>query len=245
MNSIEIDPITVLNDIVSPFNRIKSVFKIVNNPKNAFSKYLVEKPVSCLIDDAVNEFNFPPYHPVRNTMYSCSDYDPTLYIPLAGFHEHVFESKFGSFKELCSALGAKNCVITYAEEEGVDITAKIKTENIPTQFGEIGGGINGGGSNKNDKSFRFNCSFPKPKTPPSEYKSNWMKSEPSWRTLQKNRLGKGLNEDEAVISYTDDMNINANFAANFEKMGASIGGTFKKIKTKKLTYKIEFWPIED
>jgi hypothetical protein len=245
MNSMEIDSFKILDTILFPIDNYKSIFKIATNPKNAISEYLIEKPVTCLIDDAVNEFNFPPYHPVRNTMYSCSDYDPNLYIPLAYFHEYAFESKFASFKELCSNLGAKNCLITYAEVDGVDITVQIKAENIPTKTGEIGGDINGGGGTKNDKSFRFNCSFPKPKTPASEYKSNWMKSEPSWITLQKNRLERGLDNDEAVISYADDMNINANLAVKIQKMGVSIGGTFKKIKTRKLTYKIEFWPVED
>lgn len=241
MNTLEIHTSKFLLDALSTFG----LFKMLTNPKKAINSYLIEKPPSCLIDDAVKEFSFPPYHPVNNTIYSCSDYDPNLYIPLSDFHEYAFESKFASFKELCSTLGARNCVITYAEVDGVDITAKIKAENIPTKVGEIGGDINGGGSNKNDKSFRFNCSFPKPKAPPSEYKSNWMKSEPSWITLQKNRLERGLDDDEAVISYTDDMNINANFAANIQKMGASIGGTFKQIKTRKLSYKIEFWPVEE
>jgi hypothetical protein len=242
MNSMELDNFKIISDSLIP---VIGFYKMLSNPLKTINSYIIEKPVTCLIDDAVNEFNFPPYHPVRNTMYSCSDYDPNLYIPLADFHEYAFESKFASFKELCSSLGAKNCLITYAEVDSVDITAKIKTEKIPTKGGESGGDINGGSSNKKDKSFRFNCSFPKPKTPPSEYKSNWMKSEPSWITLQKNRLGGGLDDDEAVVSYIDDMNINANFAANIQKMGASIGGTFKKIKTRKLTYKIEFWPIED
>lgn len=243
INYREFDGFKILGDVI--ITPLIGLFKILNNPKKAINNYKIEKPVSCLIDDAVNEFNFPPYHPVRNTIYSCSDYDPNLYIPLSDFHEYAFESKFSSFKELCSTLGAKNCIITYAEEDGVDITAKIKVENIPTKGGEVGGDINGGGINKKDTSFRFNCSFPKPKAPIAEYKSNWMKSESSWITLQKNRLERGLDFDEAIVSYTDDMKINANLAIKIQKMGVSIGGTFKKIKTRKLTYKIEFWPIED
>ncbi|RYJ50997.1 hypothetical protein DR871_013810 [Flavobacterium petrolei] len=221
------------------------LFKMLTNPKKASYNYIVKKPQSCLIDDAVNEFTFPPYHPVSNTIYSCSDSDPNLYIPLAEFHEYVFQSKLSSFKELCSTLGAKNCIITYAEEDGIDITAKVKAENIPTEAGVIDGDINGSSSTKKDAILKFNCSFAKPKAPIKEYKSNWMKSESSWITLQKIRLEGGCKKDKAEVSYTDDMNINVDLALKLEKMGVGIGGTFKKIKTRKLTYEIEFWPIED
>lgn len=221
-----------------------SLFRSSKSLKKDINNCILEKPICCLIDDVVNDFNFPPYHPVRNTIYSCSDYDPTLYIPLADFHEYAFESKIASFKEMCSTLGAEYCTITHAEVDGIDITAKIKA-NIPVEKEVVGGSNDGAIHIKKGMSSKYSSTFPKPKFLIKEYKSNFMKSEPSWVTVQKNRLERGLENDKAEVNYIDEMGITADLALGYKKMGFSIGGTFKKIKRRKFTFEIQFWPIED
>src|SRR5690606_32153979 len=95
------------------------------------------------IGEAREKFRFPVNHPIDGVMYSCSDLEPDLYVPVAGFHDYMYQARLNAFIEMCGGLGAKEIKILYAEENGKDITAKVKGKNIPTSVGNADANIDG------------------------------------------------------------------------------------------------------
>ena len=49
------------------------------------------------IDEALENFTFPPQHPINGGAYACYDLEPDYYFPLASFHEFIYQSKMNAF----------------------------------------------------------------------------------------------------------------------------------------------------
>lgn len=212
--------------------------------KHLNSLYSKKSPYPILnIDEARSQFRFQLSHPINGMAYATSELEDDLYIPLSSFHKFMYESKISAFTELCSSLGAKNCKIIYAEENGIDITAKVKSQNIPTNVGIIDSETNFNHHSRNTQNLDIFMSFPKNKTI-HKYESAWMNGEPTWNTLQKIRLEKDVEKYVAEFNYIDDMGITANIANSLNNIGIDIGGKFEEFKKIKYKFEVEFWPKE-
>jgi hypothetical protein len=93
-----------------------------------------------------------------------------------------------AFIEMCADLSAKNCIVKYAEENGIDVTEKIKFQNIPTNAGLTNFNENFSSYHNKKESCGLNFSFSKPTVDIKESHSLWLNGEPSWKTLQKMRI---------------------------------------------------------
>lgn len=231
---------TALN-MVNPIGLWKKT--IDNAFQGKYSPFSMKKNLPALeINSARKRFDFPIQHPINGAVYCCVDTEPDLYLPLAGFHEYFFEAKMNAFIELCSSLNAKTIKVIYAEENGVKFTGKGGAKNIPTPKGLAGGTINGGGNTQNDYDKDIYYSFTKPSKPIQKLESAWLNAEPSWKKLQKLRIEGDAEKGIANFSHTDEMGITADVAAGLNKMGANIGGTYKKLTKRKFQFTVEFWP---
>lgn len=184
-----------------------------------------------------NNFDFPPQHPQKGIIYSSTDFEPNFYIPLSTFHQYSFDLKQSAFIEMCAHLGAKEIILL--EEIIDDVKTNLKVKN---ELATSNSKIENENTFKNSKSEKTSFRFPKPvQKQSSEYESNWIKSEPTWRTLQKIRIENNVSEYNAELNYTDEMGINFELATKLIKNGLNIGGSFQKIKKTKRVYKVVFW----
>ncbi len=198
-------------------------------------KEIIEIPVAT-INYSYENFNFPPQHPQEDIIYSSTDFEPNYYIPLSTFHQYSFNLKQSSFVEMCAHLGAKEIILVDETIDNKKTKLKIDLE------------INSSNTFENEfKTGEFNSEkirflFPKPsEKKTTHYKSKWIESEPTWKTLQKLRLENNVSEYTAELNYTDEMGINLELATKFLNKGLNIGGSFEKIKKTKRIYKVIFW----
>lgn len=230
-------------DYIIPYKLILKAGISFFKGKNPLDNYKKKIPYPVFdINDAIKYFKFPPQHPKDGLMYACCDIEPNLYVPLALFHNYMYQLKMTAFNEMCASLGAKSCIIKYAEENEVDVTAKLNAKNIPSNGGIINGKIKSTYNNTQKENSSIFFSFPKPNKQISEYKTNWLNGEPTWIGLQKIRLERDVDKYTAEFSYVDEMGISAKIAASINKIGIDIGGTFNKIVKRKFVFDVDFWP---
>lgn len=203
-----------------------------------------ELPPAIEIGEARREFRFPVNHPIDGVMYSCSDLEPDLYVPVARFHEYMYEARMNAFVEMCQGLGAKEIRVIYAEENGMDVTAKVKGKNIPTSKGKLNVDSNGSYNTESTTDANIFYSFDPPTKPMAPYNKAWINAEPTWQSLQNFRLDGSANRSNAEFNHSDEMTITGDLAASLNGLGLSIGGSYSPIVKKKFIFQIEFWPKE-
>lgn len=216
--------------------------KIPSNSKNFSENYLNNSTSFGEIEYCNNNFKFPPQHPQKGIVYSCPDFESDFYIPISTFHQHSLKLKESAFIEMCAHLGAKEILLIEETEDDIKVKTDTKADNIPSQNGNISASMKTEYKSNQTNSEKIRFSFPKPpKHNSTPYKSRWIESEPTWRTLQKVRLENKVQEYSAELNYTDEMGITIDLAAKINKMGLNIGGSFNKIKRIERTYKVHFW----
>lgn len=222
-----------------PINLVIKLWKGRKDIKNSYNK----KPKFPIlnIDIARKEFKFPPSHPQNGVVYATSEIDQATYIPFSKFHNYMYESKMAAFTKLCNSLGAKSCKIIYAEENGVDITAKIKLENIPTNKGNVDNDIDFSYNSSNKQNVDVFMSFPQ-NINIYKFENPWLYGEPTWQALQEIRLENDIEKFIAEFIYTDDMGVNLNIANSLNKIGLNLGGNYEEFKKIKYRFEVEFWP---
>src|SRR5262245_33329010 len=176
---------------------------------------------------ARDQFKFPINHPIDGLAYVCCETEPDLYVPLASFHQYMYEAKLAAFHELCANLGVRHCTVIYAEEDGQDITTRVRASGIPTQIGPVSVGLRTSTSQHSSETAAVFTAYPPPNRPLTETRSGWMNGEPTWGVMQRLRFERNLERYRAEFSYLDDMGIDANVAAKIAGVGLDIGGEFK------------------
>lgn len=189
-----------------------------------------------------NNFNFPPQHPQKGIVYTCPDFESGFYIPVSNFHQHCLKLKESAFIEMCAHLGAKTIILIEEIEDDIKTKIDTKADNIPSQNGNVTAGVKSEYKKNQTSSEKVSFSFPKPlKHNSTNYKSKWIDTEPTWRTLQKVRLENKVSIYNAELNYTDEMGVTTDFAGKLNGMGLNIGGSFNKIKKVERKYKVIFW----
>jgi hypothetical protein len=179
-------------------------------------------------------FNFPFGHPNDGAVYACCEIEPLSYIPLATFHDKIWDFKMSAFVDLCDKLKAKQCHISYREENGIEVEVNANVSGV--------GGVHGGGSRQKKTDASIYAEFDKPTEPIIETHEGWIVSEPSWQVLQASRLRGNVRRLRAEVNHFDEMGVNAGITTAYEGFNIDIGGTYKKMVTKKWDFAVEFWP---
>ena len=223
-----------------PFVSLIKSAQVDRLEKNYKDKYETYPLIGAI--NAEKYFNFPRNHPVRNMLYGMCDIIPDFYVPLSSFHEYFQQLKHSSFLELCASLGAKEIYLEYAEME--NMSYKIDASgNIPTELGEFGLDFSLDSSTTKKMAGRLAYKFSEKNKKIKEYQSEWMETEPTWKSMKKMRIENHVESFKAEFNYSDDFGINSEVAAKVAGFGINIGGEFKEIKKTKLKYNVVFWEI--
>ncbi|WP_417619846.1 hypothetical protein [Oceanihabitans sediminis] len=195
------------------------------------------------IDYCLSNFKFPPQHPQKGIVYSCTDMEPSYYFPISNFHKFTLDLKECAFIEMCAHLGAKEILLKEEKIDNVKRKINLEVENIPTQSGDFSSKLRNEQFKNSNTRDTTSFSFPKPskKIIDEEYYNKWIDTEPTWKTLQKVRLENKVLEFIAEFNYSDEMGINSELAASLVGSGFNIGGEFNKIKKIERVYKVVFW----
>lgn len=197
------------------------------------------------IEEAIKALQFPPQHPVNGAAYACYDLAPNYYFPLASFHEFIYQSKMNAFLELCSSLNAKEVIITYAEEDGEKLDITGKTENIPTNSGNLDLQAEVKYHRNRNSDASIFCSFPKSTRAIGDFVSPWIATEPTWTSLQKMRTERDVESLRAKFSHMDEMGVTSKLAGGLNKIGINIGGSYSNLRKRKFEFLVTFWPKEN
>lgn len=218
-------------------------YNFSNNKNDIFSKYKKKSPYKIMDINALPlSLKFPPQHPIDGVLYASCDCEPNYYVPFSDFHTYMSQCKMSEFIYLCANLGAKDCRIMYAEENGKNITAELQLKNILTEAGDLSIKQKFSLSKKKEEKNSFLFTFPRPINDIRETQSLWLNGEPSWRMLQKLRLENDVQKSSVDCNYSDEMGITTALATSLSKAGFNLGGTFKKINKTKYTFDVDFWP---
>jgi hypothetical protein len=196
-----------------------------------------EPPLFIHFKIAAKMFDFPPGHPIDGTAYACCEVVPYLYVPIASFHELMWQNKMSSFSTLCSRLGAKFVKVSYAEEDGKDISGKIGVSGVAEASAEYKKGHKVGA--------RIFREYDLPEQSLVETGEGWLVSEPTWISMQEERIHGNLRKSIVEVNYDDEMGISSEVAATFKGIGIKIGGSYKDFSKKKWIFEVEFWPKKD
>ena len=207
--------------------------------KNKFIDKCYKYPV-IWVEEAQKHFKFPPNHPQHNTLYGMCDILPDIYVPLSAFHNYFRQMKYSSFMELCASLGAKEISLEYADIENTSYKIDAAS-TIPTKLGELGLDASVNGSTNKNMNGQFTINFPEKNKAIKEYYTEWMETEPTWKSMKKMRIENHVESFKVEFNYTYDFGINASLAAKCAGLGFDIGGEFKEMKKIELKYNVLFW----
>lgn len=193
---------------------------------------------------AREQFTFPINHPIDGLVYACCQTEPNLYVPLASFHQYLYEAKMAAFHELCANLGVRHCTVVYAEEDGQDVTTRARASGSPTRIVPGSVDLSTSVNLHSGETAGVFAEYPPPNRPLIESQSGWLNGEPTWGMMQKLRFERNLERWRAEFSYLDDMGINTNVVTAIAGLGLDIGGAFMKMNQRKWTFDVGFWPRE-
>lgn len=193
---------------------------------------------------ARTHFQFPMSHPVDGHVYACSEGEPLLYVPLERFHRYMFEAKLAAFQWLCSALRARRVSVVSVVEDGKGVTASFRLPPIETEGGPFSSEANAAVHSRHRSTASTVYEYAQSDRPPVEYDSPWMAGEPTWKSMQRLRLEEGLEKCRAELNYQDDMGVNGEVSAFFDRINLKLGGKFEEMKSQKIEFDVEFWPIQ-
>jgi len=189
---------------------------------------------------AEKHFKFPPNHPKQNLLYGMCDIIPDLYVPISTFHDYFMQMKHTSFIELCASLGAKEIYLEYAEIENKSYNID-SSANIPSALGMLGLNLSLDESTSNKMNGKLAFKFSEKNKEIKDYQSEWIDTEPTWKSMKKMRIENHAESYRAEFNYSEDYGVNSKVAANCTALGINIGGSFKAIKETKLKYNVLFW----
>lgn len=195
-------------------------------------------------EDVPSNYRFPITHPLNGSAYARSVEDEGFYIPVSNFHRYMLKSKMAAFNRLCANLGARRCVVVFAEENGKQVNLRVGAQDIPTQAGPTSGDGLFEGRFGSKTNALVDIEFTPPKSVPCKTDSIWMRDEPTWQVMEELRLSQGLKSFVAEFSYQDDMGINSNLAARLVTAGFDIGGTFESFSKVHWKFEVDFWPAD-
>ena len=175
---------------------------------------------------ATSVLEFPPGHPLYETVYVGHPLRPTVYVPLASFHRACFDDKVNELFSLLIALGAASVTIRY--EYGYRGTTAANTSIILPVQTPLTFGVGGRASSATGAAGLLEARFNPTGTPQIPEECVWYPSEATWQNVARARLNGGLAEIDIELRYDDNFGIDTKVALSVTGIGFKIGGDFSK-----------------
>lgn len=195
----------------------------------------------------IGQFQLLPGHPRDNMVYVGHPAVPKYYIPLAEFHQVIFQHKFSEAISMLMNLGAKNIHVRYVKGlglehllyQGVASAAPIKTEAAENRGQAIMEAYKNmlkstpvGTAGFDDLKATIEQvvllrTAPRMSIPPRlPFNMSWYMFEPTWQWVGEGRMKFGLKEFIIDFNYHEDYDVNSTLRTKLEKAGFSIGSEF-------------------
>lgn len=189
-------------------------------------------------DQVEGILQFPPGHPLYETVYVGHPLLPSVYIPLSRFHRFLFEEKLAELLMVLWSLGAKKVTITHEYGYGNEFNAGgglTVPVDLPVEAGASF-------SRKKSQSSRgtIEAYFQPVATPLIPNSVVWYKYEPTWTRVAEARLSAGLKEIDVELRYDDDFGISTDVAVQLAQNGFKAGGEFQKHQHTSWKFKSSF-----
>ena len=182
------------------------------------------------LEQALAELTFPPGHPQLDTAYIGHPLDPSRYVPLASFHNVIFEQKVNDLVTLLASLGAERLRVHF--KQGYSTGAGLSFDvSVPVDELKVDAGMSVGGLKEKTRDAVIEESF-RPTKPPSIPEGLvWYEHEPSWQGLARRRIEFGTQSFNTTLVYNDDFNINTKLKLKLQGFGVQLGGEYTDFKT--------------
>ena len=229
-------------DAISPFTAIPLLAKGIGMAAGAIVSSKLDFSSDGEYDDSVItigreealSIRFPPGHPQDDVVYVAHPLIAEVYYPLASFHRFLFEHKVTEAIRLLMSLGAKTMLVEHVDGWSREFAGNL---SLPIPQLEGTAGLSASLKQKAESSMLFRATLKGLDNPSIPSDLLWFPHEPTWQQVAEGRIKYGLQEFSLIVSYTDDLGINADLTAKLAEMEFGIGGKFQRFKMTK-------WKIE-
>jgi hypothetical protein len=192
--------------------------------KSALERITAAGALVVSTDAAERELVFPPGHPRVDHAYAAHPLSTEQYLPLAGFHQSLFEQKVSELVTLLAALGATSVRVRaargYREAAGFSLGASVPFEGVRAEDG-------GSRVKSTAHSVVMEETFTPTREPSIPEGLLWLAHEPSWQALARRRMEFGASTFRIELQYDEDFGVDGGLVAALEGVGIRAGGSFR------------------
>lgn len=243
--------------LIDDYNKRKFLFT-VSSDKQIPGCYDKEDNVQWIfaLGQIPDYINFPIGHPQPNTLYIGHPLKPGVYIPFENATEQLFMEKVRELCYLAQCLGAVE--IKFKRIKGLDVSNSEASSvecsgEAGRKFLNVGGSLGVSGSETNTFSSKDGVElvqhYSPIKKPFCPEEMVWYDSDPTWKTLVKQRLNGNILSYVEHVSSIETTTVSSNqlmsLKGSFEYLFAKASGSYdaKTDKTFSKTEEIE-WEID-
>lgn len=243
--------------LIDDYNKRKFLFT-VSSDKQIPGCYDKEDNVQWIfaLGQIPDYINFPIGHPQPNTLYIGHPLKPGVYIPFENATEQLFMEKVRELCYLAQCLGAVE--IKFKRIKGLDVSNSEASSvecsgEAGRKFLNVGGSLGVSGSETNTFSSKDGVElvqrYSPIKKPFCPEEMVWYDSDPTWKTLVKQRLNGNILSYVEHVSSIETTTVSSNqlmsLKGSFEYLFAKASGSYdaKMDKTFSKTEEIE-WEID-
>jgi hypothetical protein len=194
--------------------------------------------------EATRLFKFDVGHmPKDGSLYVQHPILPNYYIPPEDFARTLAKEKEAAFRQLASALGAKELRLVSADVHSKKgwFGTKVSVPEVASQLGvRIEFDSNG--------SFvrRVYSRFGRPRQPPHVPKDlrAWVEMDPDLRTMARDRTKGHLLQHHITLEFKECMGAGGDVAAAVAGRGLTAGGAYEALYHSVWHFEAEYWPLD-
>lgn len=191
-------------------------------------------------DVAERELAFPPGHPRIDHAYAAHPLRTERYLPVASFHQQLFEQKASELVTLLAALGAERVTVRaargYREGAGFSLGASLPVDAINAQE-------SGSKQRSIAQTLMVEETFVVSGPPRIPDGLVWFDHEPNWQALARRRIEFGTSTFRIELSYDEDFGVDGGLVAALEGVGVRVGGSFRAFERTRWEFEGTFAPI--
>lgn len=188
-------------------------------------------------DTAERELHLPAGHPLVDQAYVGHPLQARRYMPLAVFHQALFEQKVNEFMRLLASLGATR--VRYSCTEGF---RKTRSGSLGAALPVAGPEASVGGSRTTER--QQEASFEEIYEVRGEAKVPddlvWFEHEVSWRELARRRLEQGTRAFRISLTQEESYGITLDLALGLDALGLKASAGFEDFRRSHWDFEGEF-----
>jgi hypothetical protein len=166
------------------------------------------------------------------------------YIPPEDFARVLAKEKEAAFRQLASALGAKELRLVSAEVRSKKGWLGTRV-NVPEAASQLGLRVEFDNSGALVR--RVHSQFGKPKLPPRvpDDLRPWVEMDPDLRTMARDRTEGHLLAHQVTLEFQERMGVGGDIAALMAGRGMTAGGSYEALHHSIWHFEAEYWPLDE